>query len=137
VLKAKRLAVWAVELVVQASLLIVLVFQLSHPYGHTTFREVISAVLAILLYFCITGYAITTIFSRLFWDQPGLWTYPAFAAALFFIHFEILNGLAGGHLLNAHLRTVFVICGMGIAFITTSIGALLLTGRRAHYLGKT
>jgi hypothetical protein len=124
----KRVVVWAVELIVQAELLIVTMFLIIRPGGHVTVKDFLALSAVVLLYFgALSGYGITTGLSRIFWPDHRLWTYPAFAAALFWIHFELMNGVAGGDLLGStHDRSIFIMCGMSIAFLTTFLGSVVL-----------
>jgi hypothetical protein len=122
----KRLAVWAVELIAQSVLLIVPLFLIVRPSGSTTIGGGLALSLAILLYFCLTGYVLTTAISRFCWDKQQIWSYPAFNALLFWVHFEIYYHLFGGEILTRHYRALLVGCGMGITFLISMLGSSVL-----------
>lgn len=125
-IRVKRLAVWAVELVTQSALLMALLFLVVRPSGYTTMAGIVALNLAILLYFCLTGYVLTTFVSRLCWHKQNIWSYPAFSALLFSVHFEIFNYLLGGEIMTKYYRALLLACGMGIAFFTSLLGSSVL-----------
>lgn len=122
----KRFAVWSGELVAQSIVAGTLLYFMADPGGLVGIGDAITLCLIILLYFGITGYAVTTALSRLFWNSTRVWTYPLFAAFLFFIHFEILNYIFGGNVLTPTLRLIFVTVGMCGTILTTLPGSVAL-----------
>jgi hypothetical protein len=128
----KRLLVWAAEWLVQ-SLLIVFLLILMIRTGLTPVKDFLTLALTVLIYQSFSGYPITTALSRVFWDKRQLWTYPAFCALLFLIHFEVLNYFFNGNLLSAPLRLIFILAGMSIAFGTALLGAYTLRVCGASY----
>jgi len=122
----KRLVVWAMELIGQLVLLVGALFLIVRPSGNTTIGGIVTLSLAILFYFCLTGYVLTTAISRVCWNSRRIWSYPSFNALLFWVHFEILNQLFSRQILTKHSRALFVACGMGIAFLTSLLGSSVL-----------
>jgi hypothetical protein len=122
----KRLAVWAVELTAQSAFLIVPLSLIGRPSGHITMAGFLGFCLVILGYFYLTGYVFTTAISRFVWNKQQIWSYPAFNALLFLVHFEILNLLFENQILTAHSRPLFAAGGMGGAFVTSLLGSYVL-----------
>ena len=124
--RAKRFAVWSGEVVAQSIVAGVLLYFMAEPGGLVGIGDAVRLCLIILLYFGVTGYAVTTVLSRLFWTSRRVWTYPLFAAFLFLIHFEILNYTFGGNVLTPKLRLMFVGLGMFGTVLTTIPGSVAL-----------
>jgi hypothetical protein len=101
----KRLAVWCVE---TSSEVVLLGFVLSVLLGydqHAFFKDLSIYCSGIILLFVTTGYLLSTIVVRAVWRGRTLWSYPAIATVLFFIHFEIMNvGLSGAIEPSARVR---------------------------------
>jgi hypothetical protein len=93
-----RLAVWLIETSFEALMLglfpIVLFGYDKHAFG----KGLLFSVAGVALMFFTTGYLLTAAIFRAAWRGQRLWSYPAIATALFFIHFGILNVAAGGAL---------------------------------------
>jgi hypothetical protein len=73
----------------------------------------------------VTGYLLSTAVVRALWRGQTLWSYPAVAAVLFFIHFEIMNfGVGGAYEPKDRLR--IRVAGALIVIACTFVGTLLL-----------
>ena len=92
----KRLAVWFLETWSEALMLgLVLTVFLGHDQ-HAFFKDLLIYSSGIIMLFFTTGYLLSTIAFRAVWRGQALWSYPAIATVLFFIHFEIMNVAMGG-----------------------------------------
>jgi hypothetical protein len=119
----KRLAVWLLEMVLQAVLLGLVLIGL---YGHDRFsfaRGLLIYADSIFVFFFLTGYLLTTAIARAVWKSRTLWLYSIVAAILFVLHFALLNvGLGGAF--APHDRKIVVIAGPVVAFLTTLAGTI-------------
>lgn len=121
----KRLAVWFVETCAEVFLLgLVLTVLLGHDQ-HAFFKDLSIYSSGIVLMFFTTGYLLSTIVVRAVWRGQTLWSYPAIATVLFFIHFEIMNvGLGGAFEPSARLP--ILTAGACITFACTFVGGFVL-----------
>jgi hypothetical protein len=121
----KRLAAWFVETCAEVLLLgFVLTVLLGHDQ-HAFFKDLSIYSSGIILLFVTTGYLISTIVVRAVWRGRTLWSYPAIATVLFFIHFEIMNaGLGGAFEPSARAR--IRAAGACIVFACTLAGTFAL-----------
>lgn len=129
----KRLAIWLMEVGLQAVLLGLLLIGL---YGHDKFRfgrDLLVYTDSILVMFFLTGYLLTTAILRVLWKGRTFWLYPVIAMALFLFHFELLNLGIGGAFAPPD-RTRVLLAGMCAAAITTLCGTLVLQRWRAERL---
>lgn len=121
----KRLAVWLLEVVLQAVLLGLL---LTGLYGHHRLsfaRGLLIYADSIFVFFFLTGYLLTTAIARALWKGRTLWLFSTIIAVLFVLHFELLNvGLGGAF--APHDRKIVVIAGVVIAFLTTLAGTIVV-----------
>jgi hypothetical protein len=122
----KRVSIWFVELIMQSGLMILVLFLLVRPRGITDAKGIFVLLLLIMLYLGITGYAFSTVISRILWRDSRWWTYSTFSAFLFLVHFLLFNFVAGGKLLDEYNRPLFIMWGMCIAFCVTSLGSFVL-----------
>jgi len=121
----RRLAVWFVETSSEVLLLgLVLTVLLGHD-EHAFFKDFARYSSGIVLLFFTTGYLLSTIVVRSVWRGRTLWSYPAIATFLFFIHFEIMNVALGGAF-EPPDRIRIVVAGACIAFACTLAGTLAL-----------
>ena len=121
----KRLAVWLIEIAVEALLLGVILIALL-GYDHGAFgKDIVTYAAAISLMFFGTGYFLTTAISRAAWKPRKLWSYPALATVLFLIHFEIMNAGVGGAFAPLD-RLLIVVAGVCIVFACTMSGSFAL-----------
>lgn len=122
----RRWVVWALETISEillVSLFLVTLFGYDpHAIGGHEFPFVVAAV---CWFSFATGYLLTTLIFRTFWRGRTLWSYPAIASSLFFIHFEILNSAAGG-IYDPSRRIWILIAGVCIVFTCTLFGSFLL-----------
>jgi hypothetical protein len=121
----KRLAVWLLEVGLQAILLGILLIGL-YGYGKASFaRSLMILVDSIFVMFLLTGYLLTTAISRAAWKGRTIWQYSIVAAVLFISHFELLNVGLGGAFAPPD-RKIVLITGTVIAFLTTLVGTIVL-----------
>jgi hypothetical protein len=127
----KRLSVWFVETCFEVLLLgLVLTVLLGHDQ-HDFFKDLSFYSSGIILLFFTTGYLLSTIVVRAIWKGRTLWSYPAIATVLFFIHFEIMNvGLGGAFEPSDRLR--IRAAGACIVFACTLAGTFVLGRWRAE-----
>jgi hypothetical protein len=121
----KRLAVWFTETLTEVLLLgLVLTLLLGHDQ-HAFLKDLSIYSSGIILLFFTTGYLLSTVVVRIFWRGRTLWSYPAIAIILFFIHFEIMNvGLGGAFEPSTRLRVR--VAGACIVFACTLAGTFAL-----------
>jgi hypothetical protein len=121
----KRLAVWLVETSSEVVLLgLVLTVLLGHD-RHAFFTDLAIYSSGIILLFVTTDYVLSTIVVRAVWSGRTLWSYPAIATVLFFIHFETMNvGLGGAFEPSARVR--IRAAGACIVLVCTLTGTLAL-----------
>jgi hypothetical protein len=92
----KRLAVWLFEMALQA-LMLGLFLIVSHWSDENAFgKDLLFFFQTTILLFFTTGYLFSTAIVRAIWRGRGVWWHPIIMAALFLVHFEILNVRAGG-----------------------------------------
>jgi hypothetical protein len=121
----KRLAVWSIEISLQAILLGLLLIGL---YGHDQYtfgRGLLIYADSTLVMFFTTGYLLTTAISRTFWKARKLLPYSVIAMTLFILHFELLNiGIGGAFAPPDRVRVIVV--GSCAALLTTLAGTSVL-----------
>ena len=129
----KRLLIWLVESCCEATLPGALLFILAHiAFRGENLREdglvhgLVVLSVAVAMMFFSTGYLLTTIIARLWLKPENTMLYPCIAAALYMIHFEILNFAAGGAFEHWE-RWAIRIVGPCIAFTCTLAGNQLLS----------
>lgn len=121
----KRLCVWFVETVTEALLLgIVLAVLLGHDQNAFLKDELIFSTAVTYMFFA-TGYLLSTAVVRALWRGRTLWSYPAIATALFFVHFEIMSVGVGGAFAPKD-RLPICMAGACIAFASTLAGTFVL-----------
>jgi hypothetical protein len=121
----KRLSAWFVETSSEVVLLgLVLTVLLGHDQ-HAFFKDLSIYSSGVILLSVTTGYLLSTIVVRAVWRGRTLWSYPAIATVLFFIHFEIMNvGLGGAFEPSARVR--IRAAGACIVFACTLAGTFVL-----------
>ncbi|MGH7489235.1 MAG: hypothetical protein ACREMY_27070 [bacterium] len=121
----KRLAIWLLETSLEALLLAVVLVSLfgcdQHAYGKCIGVNFVW----IGTMFFSTGYLLTTAIARAVWRRDTVRLYPAVAAGLFLIHFEILNHATGGAF-DPLKRVVIRIAGVCVVLACTFAGNLIL-----------
>ncbi|MDP9113202.1 MAG: hypothetical protein M3O20_05915 [Acidobacteriota bacterium] len=120
----KRLAIWLFEMALQAVMLGLFLIA-SHYDEHAFGKDFLFYVNMIALLFFTTGYLVSTAIVRAIWKGRGVWSHPTIVAALFLIHFEILNVGAGGAF-EPPERLRLRIAGTCIAFASALVGGWLL-----------
>jgi len=121
----RRLAVWLVETSSEVLLLGLLQTGLLGHNRHAFFEDLSIYSSGIVLLFFTTGYLLSTIVVRSVWRGRTLWSYPAIATFLFFIHFEVMNVDLGGAF-EPPDRIRIGVAGACIAFACTLAGTLAL-----------
>jgi hypothetical protein len=132
---ARRLAVWACEIVLEAFLLAALFLALFG--GDAGLGGIWKGVAAhtggaTLLIFA-GSYLVSTAITRVVWRGGTVWSYSGNAVVLFSVHFAILNSIAGGAF-ESPVRLRIRIVGACIVFVATLLGSLVL--RRWEESGK-
>jgi len=123
----KRLAIWLLEMSLEALLLSLLLVFLFGYDERALLKGLLFYVNGIVFLFLTTGYLLSTVISRAIWRGKRWWSYPAIGTALFFIHFQILNVAAGGAFEFAE-RVRIQAAGACIVFACTVVGG--------HFLGN-
>lgn len=130
-IKLQRLAFWLVEMISQSLILaLYMIFIVPGNGSRVTINDIVSIAAINVLYFFITGYAITTAIARIFWGDHPSWSYPAFSAFLFLVHVEAFIWTTGGNFIDRHLRPAFILGGMCIVFFTDCCSAYVVGRRR-------
>jgi hypothetical protein len=124
-LALRRLAVWFVETSSEVLLLGLALTVLFGHDQHAFLKDLSIYSSGIVLLFFTTGYLLTTIVIRAIWRGRTLWSYPAIATVLFFVHFEIMNVVLGGAFAPPD-RIRIRVAGACIAFACTLAGTLAL-----------
>lgn len=121
----KRLAIWLFEMALQA-LMLGLFFIASHWPDEDAFgKDLLFFFQTAILLFFTTGYVFSTAILRAIWKDRGVWWRPTITAALFLVHFEILNVRAGGAFEPSE-RLRLRVAGPCIALASALIGGWLL-----------
>jgi hypothetical protein len=121
----KRLAVWLFEMALQA-LMLGLFLIVSHWSDEDAFgKDLLFFFQTAILLFFTTGYLFSAAILRAIWRGRGVWWHPIIMAALFLVHFEILNVRAGGAF-EPPERLRLRIAGTCIAFASALVGGWLL-----------
>ncbi len=103
---------------------VVLALLLGHDQ-HAFLKDLLIYSSGIVLLFFTTGYFLTTMLARTLWRGQTLWSYSGVAAALFLIHFEVMNvGLGGAFEPSDRLRVR--VLGTCIVLACTLAGSLAL-----------
>ena len=121
-----RLSAWLVEMLVEALSFYFVATVISHTDGPTTAKDVAAFLIGTLTFFGISGYAVTTLAMRLV--LRGRWSrvYPIIAPLLFLVHFQIMNLMVPGGLLDTGNRFVFRLIGSGVVLLVATAISLLL-----------
>jgi hypothetical protein len=121
----KRIAVWAAEIALEALLLGLLYAGLFGYDPQAFVWSWLTYAVAIITMMFVTGYLITTVVSRAVWKVRKLWPYSVVAAALFVIHFEVMNiGVRGAF--DPRNRVYIWVAGTCIASAITFVGSIAL-----------
>ena len=121
----KRLLVWFIETSLEGALLAVVLVSLFGCDQHAYDKCLAVNFVWIGTMFFSTGYLLSTGIARALWRGRSIWIYPVVATLLFFIHFEILNYIAGGAFDTAK-RSVIRVAGACIVFACTLAGTFAL-----------
>jgi hypothetical protein len=121
----RRILVWFVETLLEALLLSVVLERLLGHDKHAFLKDLSIYSSGIVLLFFTTGYFLTTILARALWRGQTFWSYSGVAAALFLVHFEVMNvGLGGAFDPSDRLRVR--VLGTCIVLACTLAGSLAL-----------
>jgi hypothetical protein len=121
----KRLAIWLLEVVLEAFLLSVVLVCLLGDDQHKYAKDLTVSFVWIGSMFFSTGYLFTTAIARAVWRGRTVLLYPVVAVLLFLVHFEILNYSAGG-VFDIQKRVVIRVAGVCIVLACTFAGNLTL-----------
>ena len=69
-----------------------------------------------------SGYLLTTVIVRALWISVKVWAFPLVAAALFLIHFQIMNGAMGGEW-QPQIKMRIRVAGVVAVFGCTLLGS--------------
>jgi hypothetical protein len=121
----KRLAVWFLEMALQAVMLGLFLIASSGYDEHAFGKDLLFFFNIIPLLLCTAGFLLCTGIILAAWISLASWSYPTIAAALFLIHFEVLNiGVGGAFEPPDRLR--IRVAGVCLAFGCTFVGGWLL-----------
>jgi uncharacterized membrane protein len=132
----RRIFAWAMEMLLQAILLIVFLGFIDHVDIMSAPKDFAKVTIGALIFFGISGYAVTTLLARLLWRVKALWSYPVAASVLFLFHFQLLNFMSSSGLQDAHGRMLTRIFGVCLVFLITLLGSALLTWTKRQTLGR-
>jgi len=120
-----KLSAWLVEMLSEALSFSIVAIVMSNA-GYPTVRDIAALTVAALTCFGISGYVITTLVVRL--ALRGRWAnvYPIIAPLLFLTHFEVMNLLVPGGLMDAHNRLMFRAIVFGVVLVVTTVISLVL-----------
>ena len=127
-----RFGAWVLEMLSEAALFTCIAIWMvgaDDPVaGHSvTARDIAAFMTETLVFFCISGYAVTTLACRLALRGRWLRMYPAIAAFLFLAHLEIVNLLAAPEgFMDPHNRFIFRVIGSGVVMIVAAVISLAL-----------
>jgi hypothetical protein len=134
----RRFAIWLLETSCEALLTGLLLLAVAWVEFHRTapgntrfIHDLLALSAAVAFMFFMTGYLLTTVIFRAVWNGMRLWSYSVVSAALFLIHFEILNRGVGGAF-DLPERTLIRVAGPCIAFTCTLGGSWLLSKVRVR-----
>lgn len=132
VLIANKCITWAFEIMLQAFLVGILLTVLLNNGRPVTGMDLLLMGICVLYIFTVSGYSVITLLTRIFWSGHKLWSYSVLAAALFLIHFEVVNRLVFRNGVGPlELRPTSRVGGACTAFLCTFLGSLSLTNLTA------
>jgi uncharacterized membrane protein len=120
-----RFSAWLIEMLVDALLFSIVAIIMSHA-GYPTARDIAALTVAALTSFGVSGFAITTFVLRLALRGRGAKVYPIIAPLLFLIHFEVMNLMVPGGLMDSQERFLFRVIGSGVVLVVATAISLLL-----------
>jgi hypothetical protein len=100
----------------------IILLVMSHVSVPITAKDIAAILIETLTFFCVSGYAVTTLVLRL--ALRGRWphVYPVIAPLLFLAHFEVMNLLVPGGLMDTYNRFVFRVIGfVGVLVVATAV----------------
>jgi hypothetical protein len=121
----KRLIVWFIETCAEVLLLGFVLTVLLGYDQHDFFKDLSMYASGIILLFFTTGYLLSTMVVRAVWRGRTLWSYPAIATVIFFLHFETMNVAVGGAF-EPSTRVRIRAAGACIVFACTLAGTFAL-----------
>ena len=129
----KQLAMWSLEILCEACLLMVYLTVLWRDQGKTPIGNDLSLLFVWTLFIFMfgSGYLLTTGIFGIIWRSPIQWVYPAIAAALFIVHVQFY---ATGW--TASEKAPVQVGGACIVFACTFAGNWCLRRRKAMAHGR-
>jgi len=121
-----RFSAWLLEMFVEAILFLLIIKVIGHIDGTITIRDVTVLLLMTFSFLALSGYAETTWAIRLFVRERWLRFYPIIAVLLFLAHFEVMNLIVRGGVMDAHGRFELRVLGSGVVLVVTTATTLTL-----------
>ena len=123
-----RFSAWLVEMLAESSAFSIVLLVMSHVSWPITARDIAAIMTETLTFFCVSGYAVSTLVMRL--ALHGRWSrvYPVIASLLFLVHFEVMNLLVPDGLMDTHNRFVFRVIGSAVVLVVATAISLVLKG---------
>jgi hypothetical protein len=121
-----RFCAWLVEMLSEAIVLPFIPVVMIHVSEPITPRDIAGLTIGTLTFFCVSGYALTTLVFRLALRGRWLRVYPVIAPLLFLAHFEIMNLLVPEGLMEPHNRFIFRVSGSGVVVVVATAISLVL-----------
>jgi hypothetical protein len=127
----ERLVLWVIEMIIQVFAFSLLMLWIGHEDRPVGLGDIVVGCYAVLYIFGLSGYLITTLIARVFLMRQSLWLSPVWAAALFLIHFEVLNRLIlPGGAAGPRDRVDLRLEGVCITCLTALAGSIALRRKR-------
>ena len=114
------------EMLVEGVLFVFILLVMSHVDVPITLRDIAALLIETLTFFGITGFAVTTLVMRLILRGRWMRAYSIIAVVLFLIHFEIMNRMVPGGVMEPHARLIFRFVGSCLVFIVAFAISLVL-----------
>ena len=121
-----RFGAWLVEMLLEAAVFPLILMVMSHVSGPITTRDIAALTIETLTFFCISGYALTTLGMRLALRGRWLHVYAVTAPLLFLAHFEVMNLLIHDDLMDTHNRVIFRVIGFGVVLVVATAISFVL-----------
>jgi hypothetical protein len=128
-----RASAWFSEMLAEAAVFTWIILVMADGSGPVTARDIGAIFVETLTFFCISGYAVTTLVMRLALQGRWLHVYPVIVPLLFLAHFEVMNLLVPEGLMEPHNRFVFRVIGVGVVLVIA--GAISLALGRSRKKG--
>ena len=121
-----RVSAWFEEFLAEVVGCTCVLFAMSGVLSQIRARDFAAFAIGSITFFCVSGYAITTLIARLLLHGRGLYLYAAIAPLLFLAHFQVMNVLTWGGLFERHDRFLFRVYGCAMVLAVTTVVSLML-----------